>query len=125
MKRNFLILFFGISINFFAQNFSFNGDYEPDLYSTIHYFNVSDNIITYKYESKKINKEISVNYKKIYIDGLLFLQMSNKFPYSIAEYYENNPTSDTMLVLAGKHISENNSKTLFLNGEILFFAELL
>ncbi len=123
MKRKFLILFFGISINFFAQNFSFNGDYEPDLYSTIHYFNVSDNIITYKYESKKINKEISVNYKKIYIDGLLFLQMSNKFPYSIAEYYENNPTSDTMLVLAGKHISENNSKTLFLNGEILFFAE--
>lgn len=124
MKKLFIILIFLLVCgNIFTQNFSFNGDYDPDLYSTIHYFTINDDKITYKYEHKQLNEEITVGYKKIYKDGLLFLEMAKKFPHSIASYYENAPTSNTLLVLAGKHVSEDGSKKLFPNGPILFFAE--
>ena len=124
MKKLFVIsIFLLVLTNIFAQNFSFDGDYDPDLYSTIHWFAIKNGKITYKYENEKWNEEITVDYKKIYKDGLLFLEMAEKFPHSIASYYENAPTSNSLLVLAGKHISDNGKETRFPNGEILFFAE--
>lgn len=124
MKKIFIIsIILLVLTNIFAQKFSFDGDYDADLYSTIHWFAIKEGKITYKYLHKQWNEEITVNYKKIHKDGLLFLEMAEKFPHSIASDYENAPTSNTLLALAGKHISEDGKETRFPNGQILFFAE--
>lgn len=99
-----------------------NGSYDPDLYSTIHYFSINDNEINYKYESDTIKEERTAGYKLIHKDGLLFLQMTEKFPYSIASYYEDAATSDLLLVLAGNQ-KEKLDKTIYSRGRVLFFAE--
>lgn len=122
-KTIFISMFLLILSNIFPQNFSFDGDYDPDIYSTIHWFSINNSKIIYKYGNKNWNEEITVNYKETHKDGLLFLEMAKIFPHSINSYYEDAPTDNTLLVLAGKHISEDEKETRFPNGQILFFAE--
>ena len=117
MKR--IILFVLLVIfadTLFAQSFSLDGKYAPDVYSTIDYFAVNEGNIIYKYEDSQLDEKIKVSYKKVYKDGLLYFQMPKKFPYSIAKYYNNSPTSNTLLVLAGE------CETKYGKG-VLFFAE--
>ena len=120
MKKLYLIaICILLSCVLYAQNFSFDGKYYPDLYSTVDYLIFNGNSISYKYESyepKDAKEEISVACKKIYKDGLLFLQMSKRFPYSITECRKDVPASDCLLVLAGK--------SMFSHGyEVLLFVE--
>lgn len=120
MKKVFIIpLLSLLSCILFAQNFSFDGEYYPDLYSTIDYLVFNGKNISYKYEPyevKDVKEEITVGFKKVYKDGLLFLQIAKKFPYSIQEYHKDPPSDDCLLVLAGETTSENEH-------EVLLFVE--
>lgn len=102
--------------------FSFDGSYDPNLYSTLDSFCISNGNIRYQYESEESSEIKTVKYEKIYKEGLLFLKMEERFPYSITENDSKSPTSNTLLVLIGKHTSEDQN-TVFPDGSILFFAE--
>lgn len=116
MKKLLILMLLLVSYNLFAQNFSFDGEYYPDLYSTIDYLVLNGNSISYQYETYEQNdkeEEITVSYKKIYKEGLLFLQMAKVFPRSILKYHNEAPKSKCLLVLAGIEYGEN----------VLLFAE--
>ncbi len=102
--------------------FSFDGSYAPNLYSTLDSFCISDGNIQYQYESEDSNEVKTVKYEKIYKEGLLFLKMEEGFPFSITENDSKASTSDTLLVLIGKHTSEDGNN-FFPDGSTLFFAE--
>lgn len=118
-KRGFLILTFLLLHQLFGENFSLDGKYLPDLYSTIDVLFIEGSTIKYRYETTK--KEKIIQYSKYYDSGLLFFKLSEYFPKDINEkyYYYNEPveTSDKLLVLAGL---ENRGNT-YVKDSIMMF----
>ena len=104
----------------FSENFSLNGKYYPDLYSTIDVLYIEDNTINYTFETK--NETKSVKYSKNYDSGLLFFKLSEPFPKEISENYyyngQNVETNDKILILAGAKINKEDRK----RDRILMFA---
>lgn len=121
MKRFiFFVLNLFILTNLFCENFSLNGKYIPELYSTIDVLYIEDNIIKYKFETTK--QEKIINYSKYYDNGLMFFKLAEVFPKEFSErfYYYNQDieTNDNMLILAGAELDEKTGET----DRILMFA---
>ncbi len=123
MKKLFSLIFFiFLLFNIFGENFPIDNVSSADLSSMINNLEVKNGKVVFKLKEEfGKGAEKVIGYKEIHQDGLLFFKLTEKLPEIV--YEQKTPSSDTMLVLAGKQISEDNGKTLFFNGEILFFAE--
>lgn len=99
----------------YSENFSLNGKYIPDLYTTLSSILIQDKEISLIYEIELPSKKIE--YKKSYKDGLLFFEFSEDLPNNIDEevFYDGKggTSGNDLLVLAGKIASKE---------EILFFG---
>ena len=124
MRKKFLIyLILFIAFSIYAQKFSIDGSYFPDLYTGLDDFFIKDSFIVYKIEQTEEKR--NVKYKEIHKDGMLFFQLNEKFSLDITEehlyYGKTVDTSNTLLVLAGKEFYKD-----FYGAEkekILFFGE--
>ncbi len=120
MKKNlyFLILFF-LSFYLFSQNFLIEEDKEfPNLYSTIETCTFSKDTITFNYEIDFAPK--TVTYKEVHKDGLLFFEMSEKFPKQFNEDFLNGKyitTSNDLLMLVG---NQKNHKVIRNGKEVIY-----
>ena len=108
MKKNFFFYLFIIVINnaLVCQNFLLDGEYPFQEDSMLEEMKIHGNTIILDYKdafSKKKDEELTFEIK--YIDGLTFLEISEKMPKEIAEYknWKNQ-----------KELIQTNNKILFL-----------
>ena len=119
-----IILLFPFFI--FSENFSLNGSYIPDLYSTVDEVILEDNTLTFRYEIDFA--ESHFQYQKKYIDGLLFLELSKTIPKEFSEdfyYYHNDFKPDNkLLIIAGKELNYKylQGKDVSMTERVLLFA---
>lgn len=113
MKKIFLLtLVWILSITLYSQNFSIQGKFFPDLYSTIEICYITDNSITFDYIDKLEDKTLT--FKEVHKDGMLFFEMPEKFPKEFNEYYyyynKEISTNNNMLILAGKQLTDKTNE---------------
>ena len=127
MKKLIPLFVFVLSFTMYSQNFSINGKFLPEVESTIEICYISDDKIEFDYRFDLEDKNL--DYKKIYKDGLLFFELSEKFPKEFnADYYfqsKDISTSNDLLILAGKHIVDESNEFARLRtaaDKILLFA---
>lgn len=100
-----ICLFFSIQF-LFSENFSLNGRYVPNLYSTVDVVTIDDEVLVFKYEVDLPEKVL--DYKIIKIDGLNYFELSENIPKEFDEdyYYGHNDftTDNKILFLAGKEL---------------------
>ncbi len=107
MKKNVLtaLLIFAVSVCY-AENFSLQGKYFPNLNSTVDELDITTDTLSLKYEVSL--EPAIIQYQKIYKDGLLFFKLSEKLPKEFHEdYYYRNieiDTNDELLILAGNEL---------------------
>lgn len=99
----------------YSENFSLDGTYFPDLYSTVDVLVIDEPTITLNYEIE-LDKQM-IRYKRINKDGMVFFKLEKKMPKNFHENYfyrqKQIETNDEMLILAGKEIKDNNDILLF------------
>ena len=127
MKKLIALFVFVLSSNMYSQNFSINGKFLPEVESTIEICYISDDKIEFDYRFDLEDKNL--DYKMIHKDGLLFFELSEKFPKEFnADYYFHSKeisTSNNLLILAGKHIVDETNEFARLRtsaDKILLFA---
>ena len=123
-KIMFLLIICLFAIAGYSENFSFNGKYSPDLYSTLDYFEINKDTVSLIYQD---NAEVKViPYKKVYKNGLLFFELEENFPKNFCQK-NNIETSNDLLILSGKSINQNKIKSGLQekDGEIFLFATTL
>ncbi len=116
MKKSMLFIFVSLLISFcYSENFSLNGKYFPDLYSTVDVLNINESSITLNFEVE-LDKQ-NIRYKKLYKDGMLFFKLSEDIPKTIHENYfyrkKEIETNDEILILAGKEIAKKDDILMF------------
>ncbi len=107
MKKSLFFVFLFNTIFLFSENFSIDGVYTPNLYSTVEDFVINNNEIILKYEVDI--KDTTLSYKMKSIDGLLFIETTEKLPKTFLEsYYYNQQditTDNKLLILAGNELN--------------------
>ena len=112
MKKVFIVsLLFLLDIYLHSQNFALIGKFIPNLDSTIEVCHISDNTIKFNYRYDLGDK--TVNFKAVHKDGILFYEIPENFPkeFNTKFYYHGKDvsTSNTILILAGKHITDKTT----------------
>ncbi len=119
-KLYFVLLIVLVLQKLFSENFSLDGKYYPDLYSTIDVLYIQGNTIKYIFETTE--EEKNIEFSRGYNSGLLFFRLSEPFPKEISEnyyYYKQDvKTNDSILILAGAEKNKKDGKT----NRILMFA---
>lgn len=120
-KCLFFFTIFLFSFNFFSQNFSIEGQWFPDLYSTIDTCTITDDTLTFEYRIDFPKK--TVPYKKVYKYGMLFFEMQENFPKEFNQAYsypypgKDVTTSNNLLILAG---NQKNHKVIRYGKELVY-----
>lgn len=78
-----------------CQNFSLNGNYPLQEEPLLSLMTIRDNEILFKYDESLVNQsELVMNYNIKHIHGLTFLELSEKMPIEVAEWYIVEKTND-------------------------------
>lgn len=98
-------------INCFAENFPIKGKINPDLYSTITMIKIDNDDFICHYGVENLVQ--NMKFKKKYVDGLLFFELSENFHkiFNQRYYFEHEDigeTSNRLLTLIGLETKRNS-----------------
>ncbi|MCQ2583318.1 MAG: hypothetical protein MJ160_05375 [Treponema sp.] len=120
MKKLIVLLLAFVPGLLYAQNFSLDGSYMPDLYSALEDFTIKGNTVEVQY--KMTDDVQKIRFSKFYKSGLLYLKLSESIQIDLEEPGSGKSGKGEnlreILVLAGKEIVPNENVN-----SIIFFGE--